>query len=173
LEYCSGNGHWIASKARENKDKNWVAIEMKFSRARKIWSKIKRQELDNLIVINGEGHKATANYIPDATIHQISINFPDPWPKRRHSKNRIIQPSFISEMARILTPKGSVIFVSDDDSYSDWTIEHFQKSGLFHSNFPAPFFTNEWPNYGDVSYFEDLWRNQGKIIRYHSFQKSC
>ena len=53
VEYCSGNGAWIANKAVENPTINWVAVEMKFGRVRKIWSKIKNLGLKNLIVVCG------------------------------------------------------------------------------------------------------------------------
>src|ERR1700733_14510049 len=54
IEYCSGNGAWIAEKAKGDPKMNWVAVEKKFMRVRKIWSKIKNLGLNNLIVICGE-----------------------------------------------------------------------------------------------------------------------
>lgn len=170
IEYCSGNGGWIASKALANPEKNWVAIEMKMGRARKIWSKIKNLELANLFIIHGEGYKTTKELFPSASVQNIYINFPDPWPKRRHSKYRIIQPAFVAEMGRILLPGGTVTFVTDDDQYSEWTIDIFANSAIFSSDYPEPFYTLECPDYG-TSYFEDLWRLQGKPVRYHHFRK--
>src|SRR5947209_1005164 len=70
IEYCSGNGGWIASKATAHPAQNWVAIEMKFGRSRKIWSKIKKQNLPNLFVVNGEGFQATSDYFPSATVQK-------------------------------------------------------------------------------------------------------
>ncbi|MBA2728677.1 MAG: tRNA (guanosine(46)-N7)-methyltransferase TrmB [Parachlamydiaceae bacterium] len=170
IEYCSGNGGWIASKAAEDPTKNWVAIEMRVGRSRKIWSKIKNLQLSNLFIVHGEGYKATKELFPSASVQNIYINFPDPWPKRRHSKYRIIQPAFVAEMSRILLPGGTVTFVTDDEQYSEWTIEIFSKSEIFSSDYPEPYYCLEWQDYG-TSYFEDLWRQQGKIVRYHHFRK--
>ena len=170
LEYCSGNGGWVGSKALSDPQINWVGIEMKLGRSRKIWAKIKNFELPNLFVINGEGYHATVNYLPSASVHKIYINFPDPWPKRRHSKNRIIQPKFLAEMARILIPGGSVLFVTDDPEYSDWTIDIFANSKSFVSHYPAPFYSCDLENYG-TSFFDALWREKGKTIRYHHYVK--
>lgn len=172
LEYCSGNGCWVAEQAQKHSHVNWVAVEMKWMRVKKIWAKIKNFSLSNLIVVNGEGHATTENYFPDNSVATIYINFPDPWPKRRHEQNRLIQPTFVAQLARILQEKGSVIFVTDDESYSQWTVDIFANSPHFQSTHPFPHYITEWPGYGD-STFDAMWRSQGKTIRYHQFVKSA
>lgn len=172
VEYCSGNGAWIAAKAAANPHLNWVAVEKKFERVRKIWNKIKSLQLDNLIVVCGEAYKTTHCYFPASSVSEIYINFPDPWPKQRHAKNRLIQPLFLEQLERILQPNGKVIFVTDDPTYSQHTIETFNKYPGFQSSFPDPYFVNDWPDYG-TSFFEELWRGKGMQIRYHQFQKSA
>lgn len=170
LEYCSGNGAWIAAKAQEQSQYNWVAVELKFDRVRKIWSKIKNFQLSNLLVVCGEGYRLTHHYIPDASVHSIFINFPDPWPKNRHAKNRIVQLSFIQELLRILKPEGVLTMVTDDIPYSHIMIDVVRQFPSFESLFPDPFYITDYSNYG-TSYFEDLWREQGKQIHYHAFRK--
>lgn len=170
IEYCSGNGAWIAAKAADNPQCNWVAVELKFKRARKIWSKLKNLKLSNLLVVCGEGHNATARYFPASSVSNIFINFPDPWPKTRHTKNRIIQPAFISEMCRVLNPGALMTFVTDDVEYSDWLIKMMQTEPGFANAF-QDHFTTEYEGYG-TSYFEQLWRDKGKVIRYHKFVKT-
>lgn len=170
LEYCSGNGAWIAKKANENHLINWVGCEIKFGRVRKIWSKIKNLELNNLFAICGEGNGVTKRYFPSGSIDNVFINFPDPWPKKRHAKHRIIQASFVEELLRVLKPGGIVTFVTDDVDYSNWTIDFFLANQGFESCFPSPFYSNEQPEYG-TSYFDQLWREKGRLIRYHQFRK--
>lgn len=171
VEYCSGNGLWIAERARANPHINWVAVEMRLDRTKKIWSKIKNFQIDNLLVVNGEGEFATQAYFPKNSVSAIYINFPDPWPKRCHAKNRIIQPSFIKAMAEILKEKGEIIVVTDDAMFSEWTLETFRKSPQFSSSIAAPHYKTEWANYGD-SFFDALWREKGCTIRYHHFLKN-
>lgn len=170
IEYCSGNGAWIAEKARQHPDINWIAIERKFLRVRKIWSKLKNYDLDNLLIVCGEGCQATRVYFPDQTIEEVFINFPDPWPKTKHAKHRIIQAPFVQEVWRILKPAGTFTLVTDDPTYSGEMIKTLQRCPGFASSFPSPYFTTEWDNYGN-SFFEDLWRMQGKQIHYHQFKK--
>ncbi|MEI8365247.1 MAG: tRNA (guanosine(46)-N7)-methyltransferase TrmB [Parachlamydiaceae bacterium] len=169
IEYCSGNGAWIFKKALENPDVNWVAVERKFDRVRKIWSKIKNHSMKNLIVICGEACKSTKLFFPDDSIQDIYINFPDPWPKTRHAKKRLIQQDFVGELQRILKDGQVLTFVTDDAHYSEWTIDVLHQQGGFTSLYPNPFFVSDESSYG-TSYFEELWRSKGRIIRYHRFQ---
>lgn len=170
IEYCSGNGAWIASKAQEDLSCNWVAIEKKFMRVKKIWSKMKNLQLNQLLIVCGEGYQATQNYFPSASVTEIFINFPDPWPKTRHFKHRLIQPPFISEMLRILKQGGQLTFVTDDPAYSEWMMKKIKESPGFVSKTAEPYLI-EMPGYGS-SYFEDLWREKGKEIRYHQYYKA-
>lgn len=169
LEYCSGNGSWIAGKSKAFPDSNWVAVEMKFPRVKKIWSKVKNQQLDNLIAVCGEATDVTSRFIPSSSISELFINFPDPWPKRRHAKYRLIQPAFVSEMSRVLQEGSFLNFVTDSKEYSQWTIEMIGKSRHFVSYYPSPYFLTEDSGYG-TSYFDALWREKGRLIYYHKFQ---
>lgn len=171
VEYCSGNGAWIAAKAAANPNVNWVAVEKKFMRVRKIWSKIKNLCLNNLFIICGEGYNVSNRYFPASSLSGIFINFPDPWPKKRHWKHRIIQQPFVRELLRTLQPQGMMTFVTDDPPYSEWTIQQISQQPTFEFCYPAPHYITDHPEYG-TSYFDQLWREKGRLIRYHQFCKS-
>jgi tRNA (guanine-N7-)-methyltransferase len=170
VEYCSGNGTWIAKKAKDHPSYNWVAVEKRFDRVRKIWSKIKNDQLDNLFVICGEGLRLTREYIRNETVDQVYVNFPDPWPKKRHAKNRIIQSPFAEQMGRILKVDGVLTMVTDDPTYSEQMIEVLQQQEGMGSLYPEPYFVTELEGYG-TSYFDTLWRDKGRVIRYHQYRK--
>lgn len=170
VEYCSGNGDWIVKRAKEEKERNWVAVEVKFQRVRKIWSKLKNEGLQNLVVICGEGLKVTKSYFPSGSIDSLYVNFPDPWPKRRHAKNRIVREEFVEEAARITRCHGELTLVTDDPAYSLQMIDKVLCNPAFSSLIPAPHYVTERDNYG-ASWFEALWREKGKAIRFHQFRK--
>lgn len=172
IEYCSGNGTWIVDQAIAHPEVNWVALEKRFDRVRKIWSKIKNHELSNLIVICGEAYTTSRYYFPDSCFREIHVNFPDPWPKEKHAKNRLIQPRFSREMSRCLDEEGSVCLVTDDPDYSSQMIEVMRAEPHFVSRFEEPFFEVLKEQYGS-SYFEDLWRGLGRDIRFHQFIKKA
>lgn len=170
VEYCSGNGAWIEAKALSHPHVNWVAVEKKFERVRKIWSKIQNNKINNLIVLCGEGFLATSLYFPKHSVSEVFVNFPDPWPKRAHAKHRIINPSFVEEMNRILTAKGMMTLVTDDVDYSAIMVDCLLGNASFESTCPDPFYHTDHQGYGS-SYFEQLWREKGREIRYHQFRK--
>lgn len=170
VEYCSGNGAWITEKAVSNSNCNWVAVEKQFKRARKIWSKVKNLQLDNLLVVCGEGHTVTSHYFPELSIKNIYINFPDPWPKDRHAKHRIIKKPFVEELKRILKADGTLTVVTDDPDYSIEMVDVFKQQEGIESLHPDPFYITNLEGYGS-SFFDQLWREKGKTIHYHQYQK--
>lgn len=171
IEFCSGNGDWIVAKALDNDKKNWVAVEKNFDRVRKIWAKMHRFNLSNLLIVFGEAEMFTRYYLPETSIDEIYINFPDPWPKRRHAKNRLVQKNFLHLLSRILKKCSTITMVTDDFAYSQEMIANTQTYEQFSSIFPSPFYISEWNNYGN-SWFENLWREKGRTIYYMQFIKN-
>lgn len=167
IEYCSGNGAWILKRAAAHPDVNFLAVEQRFDRSRKIWVKLHNMNLNNLVVAWAEGHLLTKTFIPAQSVQEISVNFPDPWPKRKHEKNRIIQKQFLDEAARILKPDGTITVVTDDATYSQQIIAEFTAHTDFTNAFATPFI-EPGPDYG-TSFFDELWRMKGKTIRLHRF----
>lgn len=172
IEFCSGNGSWIIEKALKNPEINWVAVEKRFDRVRTIWRNMKRAELKNLLVVFGEALAFSTSYIPTSSVSALYINFPDPWPKRRHIKNRIISPLFMNEAARILNSSGKLIFVTDDRSYSDWFLEQYSSWNEGHfEQAPSIAPVSSPPEEYGSSFFDTLFREQGKSIFYHERQR--
>ncbi len=172
LEYCSGNGTWIAEKAKADPHSNWVAVEMLFSRVKKIRAKIANHTIGNLKIICGEAYIASKHYFPASSVQEVYINFPDPWPKRRHAPHRLIQSRFLVELERILLPGGTVTMVTDEPAYSKQIIDLFIKHPAFASYHPAPYFLTEDIEYGS-SFFRELWESKGKTIYFHKFTRKA
>lgn len=166
IEYCSGNGDWVIDRAQRERDVQWISVERRFDRVRKIWSKMKNGSLQNLSIVSGEAYAFTRHFMPQSTVDEVFINFPDPWPKRRHEKNRLIAPPFIHELARILKREGKVTFVTDDNSYLEGALKHFLACSAFHLVGQG-----ERADQG-MSFFENLWRSQGRTIHFFHVEKS-
>jgi tRNA (guanine-N7-)-methyltransferase len=173
IEYCAGNGAWIIEKARQSPDILWVAVEKRFDRVRKIWSKMRNLEIPNLVVVSGEALTFTRNYLASDTIDAIYVNFPDPWPKEKHAKHRLIQAPFAQEIARVVKASGTATFVTDHVDYCKQMIDTMSAGPLWKSAYQEPFYITEMEDYG-TSYFDDLWRKKGFTIHYLNFinQKS-
>ncbi len=170
LEYCSGNGDWILEKAASHPNIQWVAVEKKFERVQKIWSKMSNRNITNLLIVCGEGLTFTRYYLPKESLAQIFVNFPDPWPKDRHAKHRIIQKPFIDELTRVVVKGGTATYATDDRTYSSQMIEEMKPHTNWKSRFSEPYYTQSWENYGS-SWFESLWKEKGRNIFYMQFEK--
>lgn len=164
IEYCSGNGQWIAEKAKKFPHIHWLAVEKRFDRARKIWLKSFRHNLSNLCTICSEGILFTRYYAPK--VQEVFINFPDPWPKRRHANHRLVRAEFLEALAKIVVEGGNVSCVTDDAPYAEHILKEFEKDPFWKLRFHS----HEWPDYGS-SFFHDLWKQRGRTIHYLSFER--
>jgi tRNA (guanine-N7-)-methyltransferase len=169
IEYCTGNGTWLAEKAKDS-SKNWVAVEWRFERVRKIWSKMKNYGLSNLFIISGEAKTFAREYLSASSVDGVYINFPDPWPKDKHAKNRLFQQPFIEELALTIKPGGTVTVATDDPTYSEQISREMLAHPAWEPDFHKPYYKTEWEGYG-TSYFDMLWREKGKEIRYFQFRR--
>ena len=169
LEYCAGNGAWILEKALAHPEINWIAVEKRFERVRKIWSKIRNFQLKNLFVVCGEALTYTTHYLPPDCLDAAYVNFPDPWPKEKHAKNRLLQEPFFSEMARVCKRGSEVTIVTDHQGYATQVTESMSQHPQWESAFAPPHYVTEWKNYG-ASYFGDLWQQMGLTIYYMQFR---
>lgn len=172
IEYCSGNGDWIVERAKNSPDKNWLAVEKKLDRVKKIWSKATNNNLKNVVVVWAEAFAFTRQFLPPESIQEVFVNFPDPWPKRKHAKNRLIRPEFVLEIARIVKPEGLVTLVTDDEAYASSMLADVPSTGHFANMLPDPFFREAPTDYG-FSFFDALFRGQDKPIKQFLFSKKA
>lgn len=169
IEYCTGNGSWLAQKA-EDKSYNWVGVEWRFDRVQKTWAKKRRQKLDNLFIVCGDAHVFIRDYAHTSSMDGIYVNFPDPWPKTKHAKHRLFQPAFIKQMSRTAKPGALLTVATDDPPYSDQIIATTLTDAAWLSTFQDPYYVTAWEDYG-ASFFDSLWREKGRTIRYLQFRK--
>lgn len=160
IEYCSGNGEWILNKANAYPDINWVAVELKFKRVRKIHAKRINRDVQNLFIVCGKAQVFTSTYLMRNCAEAVYINFPDPWPKSRHAKHRLTQAPFLRSVLQVVKPGGKLKLVSDDLCYVEQTKREFGEIPDWKLR-PC----GDGGEYG-TSYFDRLWRSKGHDI-YH------
>jgi tRNA (guanine-N7-)-methyltransferase len=161
VEYCSGNGDWIVEKAQEEPETLWVAVEKRFDRAKKVWARIHRAKLENAIIVCGDALTFTKHYMKEQMVQEIFINFPDPWPKLRHAKHRLLRGSFWEELSRVVVKGGAVVLATDDAEYKQWVEAEIRQVPSWRLERS----TNDWPGYGG-SWFAELWLSKGREIHY-------
>ena len=137
IELGAGDGGFLLDYAAERPSRNFVATERLLGRARKIAKRISRRGLVNVRILRLESAYFLKWMCPEGSVDIIHIMFPDPWPKRRHHKNRLIQSEFLKTMHQSLVSGGEVRFTTDHAEYFDWALKVWGEAGtLFEKRGP-------------------------------------
>src|SRR6478672_8911142 len=117
LEIGSGKGRFLISAATSQPDVNFIGIEKSLHYHRVIRNRVAKRGLTNIRLINHDAFLVLRDMLADASISEIHIYFPDPWPRKREQKRRIIRAEALAEMRRVLVDGGSGIYVTDHREY--------------------------------------------------------
>lgn len=117
LEIGSGKGRFVIAAATERPDRNFIAIEKSLHYYRLIHDRAVKRGLTNLRIVNFDAFLVLQKMLPDASIGEIHIYFPDPWPRPKQQKRRIIRTEALVEMKRVLVDGGTGIYVTDHQEY--------------------------------------------------------
>lgn len=119
LEIGSGKGRFLIASATEQPGVNFLGIEKSLHYYRLIRDRVLKRGVNNLRLINHDAFLVLQKMIADEVLSEIHIYFPDPWPRTREQKRRIIRPEALAEMRRTMVAGGSGIFVTDHRAYSE------------------------------------------------------
>jgi tRNA (guanine-N7-)-methyltransferase len=119
LEIGSGMGETTAQIAQAHPEIDYVAIEVHGPGVGSLLKKIDALELKNLRIIRHDAVEVLEKMIPDGSLAGLHLFFPDPWPKKRHHKRRLVQPPFATLAARKLAPGGYFHAATDWPAYAD------------------------------------------------------
>jgi tRNA (guanine-N7-)-methyltransferase len=131
VELGSGDGGFLCAWAQLHPDRNFLGIERLLGRLRKLDRKGRRLGLDNLRLVRIEAFYFLKCLVPPDSISALHIYFPDPWPKRRHWKNRLFNPEFVQAVARTLRHHGHIFVRTDSADYFAQIEEVLEGGDLF------------------------------------------
>ncbi|CAN7155971.1 tRNA (guanosine(46)-N7)-methyltransferase TrmB [Phenylobacterium sp. LjRoot164] len=130
LEIGFGGGEHMASQAARAPDVLIVGCEPFLNGVASAVRHVAEQDLKNVRIHDGDARELAAR-LPDASLDRVFILFPDPWPKARHHKRRIVQTEMVVELARVLRSGGRLRFATDVAGYADWALERILASPDF------------------------------------------
>lgn len=169
VEIGPGRGDFLFHLARINSDAVVVGIEIRSKRMDKLIRRIERFLFKNIVLIQDDARDALPRFFRDRTIDEIYINFPDPWPKRRHAKNRAVNACLLGECQRVLKPKGTILIATDDRGYAlEIANDAATIQGLV-SSYPERLLTNMPDAY--PTFFAQKWQRERRVIVYQKYQK--
>lgn len=130
LEIGSGKGTFLLALSEAKPQHNFIGIEWSKEYAEYAADRLRRHGRLNTRIVHGEATWWIRCHVPDESIAALHIYFPDPWPKTRHHKRRLIQLPFIREAHRILAPGAVLRLVTDHADYFAWMQDVLQNQTL-------------------------------------------
>lgn len=131
LEIGFGNGDTLVQQALENPGLNFLGIEVHEPGVGHCLLKAREAGLSNLKLIKHDAIEVLRDQIPAESVHRVNIYFPDPWPKKRHHKRRMIQPDFLDLVHRRLKAGGTLHIATDWANYAEHIDDVLAGSQLF------------------------------------------
>ena len=130
MEIGFGAAHHLLHLAETNPGVTVIGAEPFLNGVAKAVAGAVERDIGNLRLHHGDAREVLAK-LPDASLDRLFVLFPDPWPKARHHKRRLIQEDTISEFARVVRPGGTWRFASDIISYVDWVLVRVDREPEF------------------------------------------
>jgi tRNA (guanine-N7-)-methyltransferase len=117
IEIGCGRGMFIIKSAREKSDMNYLGIELSARFFRMLKERVQKSAAQNIRVIRGEAGFILKKFVPENSVAAVHIYFPDPWPKKRHRKRRLINSGFVENIRCALVPGGQLCLATDFHDY--------------------------------------------------------
>jgi tRNA (guanine-N7-)-methyltransferase len=144
LEIGFGGGEHLAAQAQAHPDVGFIGCEVYEDGVGSLLSQVDRLGLGNVRL--HDDARTVLDRLSDACLERVYVLFPDPWPKARHHKRRLISPPVLGALARVLADGGLLIFASDHVDYVRWTLERLTVHGDFRWLAKGP---ADWDRPGD------------------------
>ena len=119
VEIGFGSGDHLADSAAARPDDNFLGIEVHRPGVGRLLQRVEREGLSNLRAVCADAVEVLSQVLPAGSVDEVQILFPDPWPKKRHHKRRLIQPAFAEVLARVLRPGGVLRLATDWADYAE------------------------------------------------------
>ncbi|HNQ44292.1 MAG TPA: tRNA (guanosine(46)-N7)-methyltransferase TrmB, partial [Candidatus Cloacimonadota bacterium] len=171
IEIGSGKGEFISRYPISHPNWNFIGFEMSEKRIRNILKKVNPHDHGNIRLVRSRIDAGIKDMFLPETISGVFIQHPDPWPKRRHHRRRLIQADFLDALAQIMKPQAQVQISTDHEAYAAWIVEEFLNSPHFVSLQDDPI--QEHPNLDEhiVTWFEQEQKRRGYNPRFMLFER--
>jgi tRNA (guanine-N7-)-methyltransferase len=151
-------------------DHNFLGLEIYKKGIQKTRRRVERAGLSNVRLLRAEAKATLPKLFGPGEVKEVYINFPDPWPKKRHSRRRLIKSDFIQTLYQVLALHGRVYLATDWLDYSREMLQFFQDHEGF-KNVVEGDFLSQAPGGRPVTKYEQTFLQEGRPIYYLIFEK--
>jgi tRNA (guanine-N7-)-methyltransferase len=166
LEIGYGGGEHLARQALARPETGFIGAEVFSGGIAKLLQSIEEEAIGNVRLFTDDALKLLLK-LPDASLDEVFLLYPDPWPKTRHHKRRFVSPTTLAELARVLKPGGRFNFATDIEDYADWTLAHILRTPAFRWPQTAPGCWHlPYPGWQPTRY-EEKARAEGRAVSFY------
>jgi tRNA (guanine-N7-)-methyltransferase len=171
LELGFGRGELLLDLATASPARVFLGVEISRKRVEKMARRAEKLALANLFLLHAPAEYALERVLPPSCVEELWINCPDPWPKKRHLRRRLVQAPLLALAARALAPGALLHLSTDHEGYRDWIAEVLAgQSALANAHAPAAW-VGERPARRETAY-EAEWRAEGRTMAYFDYRKA-
>ncbi len=163
LEIGSGMGESTASMALDAPDVDHLAVEVYQPGLAQLLWRIEQAEITNLRLLRGDAHPLLSRHLAAGSLHAVRVYFPDPWPKRRHHKRRLVRPEFVALVASRLVSGGMLHLATDWEPYAQEMLAACTAEPALHNTAGHGFAVR--PAWRPVTKFEQRARDEGRAVQ--------
>jgi tRNA (guanine-N7-)-methyltransferase len=168
LEIGSGMGETTARLARAEPQLNYLAVEVYQPGLAQLMMRAEDLGVANLRLLRGDAVVLLERHVPPDSLHGVRIFYPDPWPKKKHHKRRLVQPAFVALVASRLAPGGRLHLATDWENYAEQMLEVLSAEPLLGNLHP------DWaprPDWRPLTKFESRAEEAGRVSRDLLFER--
>lgn len=169
LEIGFGGGEHLAHLARAHPEIGFLGVEPFLNGVAKLLGEIEAHGLENIRLLRGDAREVLAA-LPAGALSRVYVLYPDPWPKRRQRKRRLLDEETLAAIARALESAGEMRFATDIDDYAGWVLRRIlDQDALVWGAQSAQDWGTPWPEWYSTRYEQKALR-EGRVPGYFTFR---
>lgn len=169
VELGFGRGEFLRALAAAAPGVAHVGVDRSHRRVLKLARRIAKTEERNIRLVDATAEELVQAALDEASVATFWINFPDPWPKKRHHRRRLLQPGFVARLASRLVPGGELQTATDHTEYAEQMHQVLSAEPRLENALPAPFVA-EVPGRLCTAY-EAMWRAEGRSLHFFRYRR--
>jgi tRNA (guanine-N7-)-methyltransferase len=170
LEIGFGRGEFLLGLAEAARQRAFLGVEYSGKRVLKTARRLARTELRNVRLMLASAEDVIREILPAGSLAAVWINFPDPWPKKRHHKRRLLQPGLVRELAQRLAAGGEFHVATDHTAYAEFIAEVLAAEPLLENLVAPASWLSEVTGRRSTAY-ELEWRAEGRPLHFFEYRR--
>jgi tRNA (guanine-N7-)-methyltransferase len=170
LDLGFGRGELLLALAAERPATAFLGVEYSGKRVLKMARRLAKAGLANVRIVQARAEDVVRELLPEASVESCWINFPDPWPKKRHHRRRLVQPAFVRELGARLAPGGALDVATDHAEYAAWIAATLASEPILENALAPEPFAREVQERVQTAY-EREWRAEGRSLHFFRYRR--